>query len=164
MGVLDTRDELMQMLLTNLETYAATHTIADAKKDASNYGIDYPEVESFYDDDTISKFIIELKISYLNYKRIIPWKVASELEDLANKKWVIEKEFTVLAKKGFDKLTPKERTKMNLLYQKLMDIDTVLKSYHLLPTSEELLETLITRLEHADYSKSSLDPVQKEKK
>ena len=162
--ILDERDDIMKMLLTNLETQLTTHTVLDAKKAASNLGNDIPRSNSgLYNDDVLSKFVINFKIDYLDHNKIITWKVASKLRDLVSKKWKDEREFADLAKKGIGKLTPKERAKMNGLYQEMMNIDTVLKSYHLIPTAEELLDTLITRMEHADYSQSSLEPIQKEK-
>ena len=117
MEIITTKDELLCMLATNLETYTTSHTIGDAKKDTTSLGNDVPSNSSCYNDDTLSQFLIEYKIDYLHEKHIIPWKVASELKDLTKNKFKNEEAFVALAKKGFKKLTPKERAKMNQLYQ-----------------------------------------------
>ena len=155
-------EQVLNMLATNLETSITTRTIKDAKKEASNAGNEVAKVTT-YDDNTISYFIIWFKINSMERRGIINYSEACDLRGKAIAKERNEKEFEELAKKGITKLTPKERAKMNQLYQELMDIETVLKSYHLIPTAEELIDTLVTRMEKADYNESSLKPVQKEK-
>ena len=152
--------EVMDLLLEELYSRISTRTIGDVKYDISRYcKVDCTDE---YDDFSISEFLILYKIAYLESHNLIDEETSTTLKFLFAKKSRIEKDYGELAIKGLSRLTPEEKVQMQNLYEELIQIEAIFKTHHLISDEEELLDTLVARLNQREENKEdNITPTQK---